>query len=341
MPMSKSASRISPTQTDQALDRLALVDLYQVMFRIREAERRISEIYPSDKIQSPVHLSIGQEAVSAGVCRAMRPGDHLYGTYRSHGLFIAKGGDLKKLFAELYGRRTGCAKGKGGSMHVAAPEAGLMGCSAIVASLIPVATGDALASEMQGRSRVVVSFFGDGAVDEGVFFESVNFALLKKLPILYVCENNHYAVHSKISDRHRQTELFRLTEGLGLTGKRYDGDDAALVFARTREALEEIREGGGPMLLEFMTHRWIEHVGPRMDLEDVYREKGEARLALESDPLPKTKTLLQTQFGIPESVIQEWEDLVRREVDEAVAYAEKSPFPDPGELWEDLYEGRA
>ncbi len=144
-----------------------LIRLYQLMLKIRLTEERIIQIYPSDKIQSPVHLCIGQEAVSAGVCGAMKISNHLYGTYRSHGIYIAKGGDLKKLFAELYAKESGCGRGKGGSMHLVAPEVGLMGCSAIVGSTIPVATGDALASKLQGTNRVAVAFFGDGGVDEG------------------------------------------------------------------------------------------------------------------------------------------------------------------------------
>jgi TPP-dependent pyruvate/acetoin dehydrogenase alpha subunit len=155
------------------------LELYRTMLRIRLAELRIVDIYPTDKIQSPVHLSIGQEAVAAGVCRALKSSDHVLGTYRGHAIYIAKGGDMNGMFAELYGKATGCAKGRGGSMHLVAPEAGLMGCSAIVGGTIPVAVGDALAAKMEGRGRVAAVFFGDGALDEGVFFESANFAVLK------------------------------------------------------------------------------------------------------------------------------------------------------------------
>ena len=200
------------------LDEVSWVSLFKAMLKIRLAEERVIEIYPSDKIQSPIHLSLGQEAVAAGVCLALRKDDHIYGTYRGHGIYIAKGGSLKKAFAELFAKDTGCCRGKGGSMHYVAPEVGLMGCSAIVASTIPVATGDALAAQYLGSDRVVVAFFGDGAVGEGVFFESLNFAALKKLPVIYVLENNNYAVHSRVKDRHKMTKLYPFFECLWIKG---------------------------------------------------------------------------------------------------------------------------
>jgi len=322
------------------LEKEVMSDLYRIMLKIRLVEEKIAAIYPSDKIQSPIHLSIGQEAVSAGVCRAMAMHDHLYGTYRGHGLFIAKGGDLKKMFAELYGKDTGCARGKGGSMHLAAPELGLMGCSAIVASTIPIATGDALASKMQGQPRVTVSFFGDGAPDEGVFFESVNFAVLKQLPIIYVCENNNYAIHSKVSDRHFQTDLFRCAEGLGLAGQRFDGNNVHLVYSVMKEAVEAVRKSGGPVFLEFMTYRWSEHVGPGMDHREHYRDHEKLDQALMNDPIKNAKRILTRDFEVSEEVFRQWENEVRREIEEAVDFAEESPFPPTERLHEDLYKER-
>lgn len=314
-----------------------LIELFRMMTKIRFAEQRIAQIYPLDKIQSPIHLSIGQEAVSAGICHALERADHIYGTYRGHGVYLAKGGDLKRLFAELYGKATGCTGGKGGSMHLVAPEVGLMGASAIVASTIPIATGDALASAMKGRTRVTVSLFGDGAVDEGVFFESINFAVLKELPIIYVCENNHYAVHSKVSDRHKQTELFKIGEGLGLTGTRLDGNDVTIVYSGMRQACQHIRKGGGPLLLEFMTYRWYEHVGPGMDHGEAYRDQEKLAEALRNDPVEKAKSLLKTEFGVSEETIGQWEGNIHREVEEAIRFAESSPFPGPESLYKDVY----
>ncbi|MCM8776327.1 MAG: thiamine pyrophosphate-dependent dehydrogenase E1 component subunit alpha [Candidatus Omnitrophica bacterium] len=320
-----------------SLERETYLRLYQCMLKIRLTEERLTEIYPSDEIQSPIHLCIGQEAVSAGVCLALEPTDHLYGTYRSHGIYIAKGGDLKKFFAELYGKETGCSRGKGGSMHLAAPEVGLMACSAIVASTIPVATGDALASQMQKNNRVVVAFFGDGAVDEGVFFESVNFAVLKKLPIIYVCENNHYAIHSKVSDRHKQTELYRFGESLGLSGFRFDGNNVRTVYASMLDAVRQVRAGGEPLMLEYMTYRLYEHVGPGRDHHEAYRDPMKLRQALHNDPLEIIGNEMRAVLNIDELTLEQYAKSIRREIDEAVEFAKASPFPGPDQLVEDVY----
>jgi TPP-dependent pyruvate/acetoin dehydrogenase alpha subunit len=318
-----------------------LLKLYHCMLKIRMAEEKIAEIYPTDKIQSPVHLCIGQEAVSAGACLALQPSDHLYGTYRSHGIFIAKGGDLKSLFAELYGKETGCCRGKGGSMHLVAPDAGLMGCSAIVASTIPVATGDALASQMQGRKRVVVAFFGDGAVDEGVFFESINFAALKNLPILFVCENNHYAIHSKVADRHKQTEIYRMGEGLGISGRRFEGNDVQTVFSSMKQAVDEIRAGGQPLIMEYLTYRWHEHVGLALDHREVYRSPEKTAWGKASDPLKRARQVLENQFKVNSAIFDEMKEALAIEIQEAVDFAEHSPFPIPEQLYQDTFAERS
>ena len=319
------------------LDTPTALALYTLMFKIRRAEEKVAALYPSDKIQSPIHLSIGQEAVAAGVCYALETTDHLYGTYRSHGIYIAKGGDLKKLFAELYAKDTGCARGKGGSMHLVAPEVGLMGCSAIVASTIPLAVGDALAAKMKRDNRVAVAFFGDGAVDEGVFFESLNFASLKQLPVIFVCENNNYAVHSKVADRHAQPEIYRYGEALNVPGQRYDGDDAEVVYTSMRDTVKYVREKSRPVLLEYMTYRWAEHVGPGCDHEEGYRDHRKLRAALKNDPLKRAKKILQS-LKIPRKEIGACEKKVNQEIEAAVAFAEASPFPGPERLHADLFE---
>lgn len=315
-----------------------LLELYQIMLKIRLAELKIAEIYPTDKIQSPVHLSIGQEAVSAGVCRALLRTDHLYGTYRGHGVYIAKGGDLRKLFAELYAKDTGCARGKGGSMHLVALEAGMMGCSAIVASTIPLAAGDALAAKMKGEKRVAVAFFGDGAMDEGLFFETANFAALKNLPLIFVCENNNYAVHSRVADRHKDARLFRYAEPLGVPGERLDGLDVGVVYSTMCAAVQKVREGSGPLLLEYMTYRWHEHVGPGRDHAEQYRDKERMAYALAHDSIETAKTELISKLGVAKDTIDRIESTVRREVEEAVEFAERSPLPDATQLYDDVYE---
>lgn len=305
--------------------------------RIRRAEEKVAEIYPSDKIQSPIHLCIGQEAVSAGVCLAMSREDHLYGTYRGHGVYLAKGGDMSAMFAELYAKDTGCSGGKGGSMHLIAPEVGLMGCSAIVASTIPLAVGDALAAKMQKTDRVSVAFFGDGAVAEGVFFESLNFAALKKLPIIFVCENNNYAVHSRVSDRHVQTNLYRYGEPLGIPGKQFDGNDAGVVYSSMKSTIEQVRKGKGPVLIEYITYRLYEHVGPAQDHKEAYRELKKLRHAQKHDPIEQLRKTLKTKYKLTSEEFTRIESAVTREVEGAVQFAEKSPAPPSKRLFEHLY----
>lgn len=318
-------------------DRAVAEDLYRTMLRIRLAEERVVELYPTDKIQSPIHLSIGQEAIVAGVCKALEGGDRVYGTYRGHGLYVAKGGSMERMFAELYGRDTGCARGKGGSMHMAAPEVGMMGCSAIVASTIPVATGDALAARLQGLKRLTAVFFGDGGVDEGVFFESVNFAALKGLPILYVLENNGYAIHSKVGERHKRTELWRIGESLGLEGRRFDGNDVEQVYESAARAAGELRAGSGPLLLEYTTCRWYEHVGPRTDFQEAYHQEGDEERAKAGDPLRLAERALEARGWADSMALAAWRAEAASEIDAAVRFAEQSPFPGPERLHADQY----
>jgi len=320
-----------------ATDKQTLVSLYKAMVRIRLAEERVAQIYPTDKIQSPIHLCIGQEAVSAGVCLAMKKEDHLYGTYRGHGVYLAKGGSMKEMFAELYAKDTGCSGGKGGSMHLIAPEVGLMGCSAIVASTIPLAVGDALAAKMQKKNRVSVAFFGDGAVAEGVFFESLNFAALKKLPVIFVCENNNYAVHSRISDRHKKTEFYRYGDVFGVPGKRFDGNNASAVYDSMRAAVAKVRKGGGPCLIEYVTYRLYEHVGPAQDHKEAYRELKKLKHAQKHDPIRQLEGVLTKKHKVPTDLFAKWQSEIRNEVTEAVQFAEESPAPPPERLFQHLY----
>ncbi len=193
-----------------------LETFYKSLYRIRRVEEEIIHIYPTDKIKSPIHLSIGQEAISVGVCEALKADDVVFGTYRGHAMYLAKGGDLKKMIAELYGKVTGCAKGKGGSMHLIDIEKGVMGTSAIVGTTIPLAVGYAYSLKYKQSDSIAVSFFGDGAVDEGAFHESMNFAALKKLPVLFVCENNLYAIHSHHLKRHHSNNISERARTYGM-----------------------------------------------------------------------------------------------------------------------------
>lgn len=303
-------------------------DLYRRLFRkaflIRMVEERIIDLYPSDKIQSPVHLSIGQEAVAVGVCDALQPDDVVFATYRSHAFYIAKGGRLGPMFAELYGRVDGVSKGKAGSMHLSAPEFGMMGSSAVVASSIPHGVGAALSFKRRGSSRIAVTVFGDGATEEGVYHESLNFASLTKAPVLFLCEDNGLAVHSR---RHvRQSySLAQHAATFGIASRRLDeGWDMMAVREATADACARVR-AGEPFLLEIATARYKEHVGTGDDFHFGYRS------AAETDPW-KAKDPLLTDTAL----VKELKPELQKEIEAAVNFAERSPMPGRSELLTDV-----
>lgn len=306
---------------------------YRSLYRIRRVEEEVARIYPTDKIKSPVHLSIGQEAVSVGVCEALRPDDVVFGTYRGHALYLAKGGDLKKMIAELYGKVTGCAKGKGGSMHLIDTEAGVMGASAVVATTISQAVGYAYALKLQGKDSVVGSFFGDGAVDEGAFHESMNFAALKKAPIIFICENNFYSIHSHQLSRQPMSNICERARAYGMPAERIDHNDVLMIYELVKKAVHEIRSGGsGPRFFECMTYRWREHVGPNEDFHAGYRSRSEAEPWFENDQVTRLGNLIDP------SVRRKIEAEAEAEIREAFEFAEQSPFPDDEQLYTDVFK---
>jgi TPP-dependent pyruvate/acetoin dehydrogenase alpha subunit len=305
--------------------------IYRSLLRIRRVEEEIARVYPSDVIKSPVHLSIGQEAVSVGLCEALRPEDAAFGTYRSHALYLAKGGDLRAMIAELYGKQTGCAKGKGGSMHLVDVAAGVFGASAVVGTTIPHAVGYAYAVRLRREPRVVAAVFGDGALDEGVFYESLNFAALKQLPVLFLCENNGYAIHTHQRLRQRRPDACARAEALGIPAERVEDGDVLRIAERARAAAEALRAGAGPRFLECLTYRWKEHVGPGEDWGLGYRDRAEAEPWIRSDQVPRLAGMLAPAA---EARIR---DEVEAEVADAFRFAEASPFPGPEELQRDVY----
>lgn len=304
--------------------------LYRSLYRIRRMEEELARVYPTDKIKSPVHLSIGQEAASVGVCAALRPEDVVFGTYRGHALYLAKGGDLKAMAAELYGKVTGCTRGKGGSMHLISTEAGMMGASAVVGTTIANAVGYAYALQQQDREAIVVSFFGDGGSEEGVFSESLNFAALKRLPILFVCENNGYAIHTCQQRRQGSPDICARARAYGIPAERIEHNDVLYLFERTRALTTKVRAGGGPYFLEVMTYRWREHVGPNNDYHLGYRTEEEATPWIESDQVQRLESM------IPPDRCKQIQEEVEAEIEEALAFAEESPEPEPAELYTDV-----
>jgi TPP-dependent pyruvate/acetoin dehydrogenase alpha subunit len=303
------------------------------VYRIRRVEEEIARIYPTDKIKSPVHLSIGQEAASVGVCEALRPEDVVFGTYRGHALYLAKGGDLRKMLAELYGKAAGCAKGKGGSMHLIDVAAGMMGTSAVVGTTIPHAVGYAYAMRLRRSHVITAAFFGDGAVDEGVFHESINFAALKKLPMLFICENNFYSIHSRQLDRQPLANIVERARANGVPAECVEDGDVLKIHAKVKSAVDEIRRtGAGPWFFECMVYRWKEHVGPHDDFNKGYRTREEAETWFQSDPVRRLGALLA-----PHARARIEAD-VDAEVQDALAFAEASPFPDEPELYTDVFK---
>lgn len=306
---------------------------FRSLYRIRRVEEEIAKAYPTDKIKSPVHLSIGQESVSVGICEALRPDDVVFGTYRGHALYLAKGGDLKQMVAELYGKATGCAKGKGGSMHLIETKARMMGTSAVVGTTIPHAVGYAYALKYQRKDSIVVSFFGDGAVEEGVFHESLNFAALKQLPIIFVCENNSYAIHTHVRRRQLSANICERARSYGMPAERIDDGDVLRIHEKASSMVQLLRAGQpGPYFLECLTYRWKEHVGPNEDYQLGYRTKEEAEPWKKNDQVPRLGAMLTPD------VRQRIEREVEEEIAEAFRFAEESPFPDPAELWTDVFK---
>ena len=308
------------------------------MLKIRHTEETIAERYSEWKMRCPTHLSTGQEAVAAGVSSALRKDDFVLSTHRCHAHYLAKGGDLNKMVAEIYGKATGCTSGKGGSMHLIDKSVGFMGSTSIVGNTIPLAVGLGLSIKLQKTDQVSCVFFGDAAAEEGVFFESINFAVLKRLPVLFVCENNLYSVYSPL--RVRQPEgrkIFEMARGLGISSEHADGNDCLEVYSRTGTAIENIRKGIGPYFIEFDTYRWREHCGPFFDNDLGYRTEEEFLSCKKKDPIKLLEPYLLNDSIITEKQLQDMKESTQSRVNRAFDFAEESPFPDPEEAFAHLY----
>lgn len=312
-----------------------LLNLYRVMLRIRLCEESLVPLILSGEIRCPVHLYSGQEAIAAGVCAALTRKDYIFGTHRSHGHYLAKGGSLNKLVAEIYGKETGCSKGRGGSMHVIAPEFGVLGAAPIVAGTISLAVGAALAAQIRKENRVSVSFFGDGACGEGVLYESLNFAALKKLPIIFVCENNLYSTHMPIKECRSKNNIFQTGIPFGIKSFRADGNNILLVYQTLRKSLYLCRKNQGPVFIEFLTYRLRGHVGPDDNIQGHHtdiRPKKEVEKWRKKDPLIKFESFLLDKNLIEKKNILKIKSEIEKEVWNAHAYARKSSFPPEKEL---------
>ena len=330
--MSKSQAEASRAELSSGLPPDTLCWMYLTMVRIRKLEEKIATLVSRGEIVCPCHLYIGQEAVATGVCAALKKDDWVFSTHRSHGHYIAKGGDMKALVAELYGKAGGSSRGWGGSMHLASPEVGLPGSSAIVAGTIPVAVGAAQAFSMQKKENVSVVFFGDGALGEGVFYESLNYASLKKLPVVFVCENNFFSTHMPISESLANTDVARKAEMFNMPGVMVDGNNVLEVFTAAKKAVEKARGGGGPTLIECRTYRWRGHVGSNYDLDKSLRTREELERWMNKCPVKVLERLLLDRGLMSNAAKERLHRDVRREIEEALDYARESPYPEPNEI---------
>jgi len=302
--------------------------LLREMIRIRTAEQTIADLYPEGEMRTPTHFSIGQEAVAVGVCTALRRDDVVFSGHRCHAHYLAKGGDLGAMVAEFYGRETGCARGRGGSVHLTDPAAGFIASSAILGQTMATAVGSALAFKMDGLDRVAVTFFGDGAVEEGIFHECLNFAVVKRLPVLFVCENNGYSTHTRLEVRQPASVSIRSrAASYGMPSMRVDGNDVFAVFAAAQQAVDQSRQGHGPSFMECMTYRWREHVGPMWDYDKGYRAKAEVDEWISRCPIKRVSERLIAERVCSVDDVERFGRDSQDEVNRAVAAAKAAPFP--------------
>jgi pyruvate dehydrogenase E1 component alpha subunit len=311
-----------------------LVDMLRMMLRIRQFEQRALELYREGVMRGTTHPYIGMEAVAVGTCAALRPADRITSTHRGHGHCLAKGGDPRLMMAELLGRAAGYCKGKGGSMHIADVEAGILGANGIVGGGMGLATGAALATKLAGRDEVAVCFFGDGALNQGIFHEAANMAAIWGLPVVYVCENNQYAMSAR-ADRFTSVPDPSVRAGsYGFPGLSCDGMDALAVYQTVGGAVARARAGGGPSLVVCVTYRYLgHHVGDPLN----YRDKAEVETWRAKDPIERLRAALLERRVLTAAEADGLRAEVEREIDDAVAFAKASPEPDPSTLAEDVY----
>ncbi len=311
---------------------------YHEMLRIRLVEEKVAELYPEQEMRCPVHLSIGQEAVAVGACAHLTKEDSVLSAHRSHAHYLAKGGNLKAMLAELYGKSGGCTHGKGGSMHLMDQQAGFVAATPIVASTIAIAVGVAMASVMQKKKQVTVVFFGEAATEEGTFHEAVNFAVLKKLPVVFICENNLYSVYSPLSVRQPEgrgpadlarANLLECWEG--------DGNDVFESYDLAGKAVAWVREGKGPGFVELKTYRWREHCGPNYDNHIGYRSEEEFAVWKKRCPIERLRQAVLADKIMTPGELDKIRERISAEIDEAVRFAKASPFPKPDTLSDHIY----
>lgn len=302
--------------------------LFYKILRIRMVEEELARRYPEGKMRCPTHWSIGQEAVPVIVCDHLTHHDFAVSSHRAHAHFLAKGGSLKGLIAELYGKETGCTQGRGGSMNLSDLSAGFVASTAIVGNTIPVGVGLAFSQQLKKTDTVTCIFLGDAAVEEGAFYESLNFAVLRKLPVIFICENNFYSVNTPISLRQpKERQIFEMARGIGAKAAQYDGNDVFSYYDAMKDIFADLRENSGPWFLEFHTYRYKVHCGPDDDLEAIDRPREEIDFWLAKDPVAVFENQLRERDVIASEEIEQYHTQIKKEIDEAFIFAENSSAP--------------
>jgi len=315
------------------LDNEGLIGLYRTMLTIRRFEERVSREYAQGNILGYVHLYIGQEAVATGVCSNLRKDDRIVSSHRGHGHSIAKGADMKRMMAEVFGKKTGYCKGKGGSMHIADFSIGMLGANGIVGAGLPIAVGAALAAKLEHKDRVAAVFFGDGACEEGEFHESLSLASIWKLPLIFVCENNLYAAGTPARYAVPVEDIYTKADSYAIPGKMVDGNDVVAVHEAAKELIARAREGGGPALLECKTYRWHGHFESMPD----FRPPEEIEAWKQKCPVKRMEQRLLEAGVINGQEIEAMNSQVLKQIEDAVSYAVESPFPNPEDALEDVF----
>ena len=320
------------------MEKPLLMEMLRRMVRIRRFEEAVMDLVERGEIIGAAHPYIGEEAVAVGACLALRDDDWMTGNHRSHGHPIAKGGDVRRAMAELLGKRTGYCKGKGGSMHLADFSIGILGESGIMGSSIPVAVGAALASRMQGKDQVAVCFFGDGASNEGAFHESINLAAIWDLPVIFLCENNQYAVTSSVKRMVAVENIADRAAAYAIPGILVDGQDVMAMYEAVSQAVQRARAGHGPSLIEGSTYRYFEHsLGMNRILREPYRSDEEMEKWKLRDPIDIHKKRLLSQEIANQEELEQLDTAEKQLIEEAISFARESPYPEPSELFEDMY----
>ena len=303
------------------------LSLFKSMLRIRMVEERLANLYSEQEMRCPMHLCIGQEAIAVGVSHALIMEDKVFSNHRAHGHYLAKGGDLLAMIAELYGRDIGCCGGRGGSMHMIDQSVGFMGATPIVGGTVPLAVGSAWASKLMNDRLVTTVYFGDGCFEEGVLHESMNFAALHQLPVLFVCENNDFSVYTKLELRQPKRPIFKVAEAHSIKSQKADGNDIELVHKISSDAITEIRNGNGPQFLEFSAYRWREHCGPDFDDHLNYRTKEEVDFGKKACPVLRYKEQLLKNKILTDQKIYEISEKIEIEINQAFEKAKAARLP--------------